>query len=180
MTPPGAPYDNHESALIFSMAVLMPLISLITKHPVSEAVPKGLEKWTRRLSYHPWSCRRPSFFSLHVVATIVGRVEKHMYDLTYAEFNEFISVRNHFLKVVLKAISRSKMTVLASLSSMLPWALLRYEYTVQPAPDRSNLQVMDDRSENARCPRCRLYHLVHLPQRLLLQPDQGSPSVYQV
>ena len=108
------------------MAVLMPLTTLITKHPVSKALPKGLEKGTRRLGYRPWSCRRPSFFSLHVVATIVGRVEKHMYDLTYAGFNKFISVRNRFLKVVLKAISRSKMRVLASLSSMLPWALLRY------------------------------------------------------
>ena len=96
-TPPGARHDSRQAGLIASMAVLMSLVTVITGTRLSlrlfrKDLKWGLDDWAIILGL----VGVLAWCSLVLALATVGGAGKHMYDLTYAEFEEFISVRFPF------------------------------------------------------------------------------------
>lgn len=91
---PNAPHNSRETGLIVSSAVIITLATLITGTRLSLRLFRkdlrwGLDDWAIILGY----LGVIAWVGVLLAAAIYGGAGKHLYDLTYAEFNTYLSVR---------------------------------------------------------------------------------------
>ncbi|KAL2036498.1 hypothetical protein N7G274_010764 [Stereocaulon virgatum] len=92
-TLPGAPHDTRQNEVIVSMAVAITLVVMITGTRLSlrlfmKDLHWGLDDWTIILAM----LSVVAFFALALAAAVNGGAGDHVYDLTYAEFNTYLSL----------------------------------------------------------------------------------------
>lgn len=92
--PPNAPHDSHKEEIVVRMAIVMSLIILITVTRLSLRLFRkdlrwGWDDWTiilGMLGAIAWA-------TIALAAANYGGAGRHLYDLTYSEFNIYLSVR---------------------------------------------------------------------------------------
>lgn len=95
-TPPGAPHDTRQNEVILSMAFVIPLVVMITGTRLSLRLFKkdlhwGLDDWTIILAIFSVV----AYLGIALAAAMNSGAGDHLYDLTYADFNTYLSVRHH-------------------------------------------------------------------------------------
>lgn len=93
VTPPNAPHDSKSGELIAVMAVVMALAVTITGTRLSLRLFRKDLKW----GMDDWAIIVGligvlASFSIVIQAATVGKGGKHLYDLTYLDFANFVSV----------------------------------------------------------------------------------------
>ena len=95
--PPNAPYDSRSWETIVAMGVLMGLVIVITGTRLSlrlfrKELKWGLDDWAIIIGL----VGVLAWCSLGIGIATVGKGGKHLYDLTYVDFENFISVCRYF------------------------------------------------------------------------------------
>jgi len=101
MVPPGAPHDSRETRLIVSLGVVIALITLITGTRLSLRLFRrdlrwGLDDWAIIVGL----LGAVSWVGIALAAAVNAGAGRHLYDLTYAEFNTYMSVCQHLCFVL--------------------------------------------------------------------------------
>lgn len=91
--PPGALHDSRRTGLIVSIAVVIALTTLITGTRLSLRLFRrdlrwGLDDWAIILGF----LGVVSWLGIALAAAVDAGAGRHLYDLTYAEYNTYISV----------------------------------------------------------------------------------------
>ena len=94
MTPPNAPHDSHQSSAIASPIVVIILTIIITGTRLLLRIFRRELRW----GSDDWAILVGAlgvvtFYGTQLALPLDGGAGKHIYDLTYEEYNSFLKVR---------------------------------------------------------------------------------------